>query len=474
MTPRFGRILGAGAQLSTALDIKLLHVVVLCLAACCSVAASEDTKFPIILVPGLGGSVLESKLHNVSQPNIVCSTDHDWQVEWVTPQSVALIPCLLNNLVINYNVTTQLYQNQTGVEIRPYNFGGLQGITALDPELPGATGYFAKLIVALGEAGYREGTDLFGAPYDFRLAADGLLQIGWYKRFQNLIEEAVSKQHGMPAVLITHSMGGLVTKYFLDMMARDPREAMTNWSQRHIAGLIAIATPWDGAVSALKGQISGDPFDLPLPHDLLHPVQKTSPSGPWLFPREAVWRTKVLVRTTGGSQYTARDAAKLLDDLGLEQQAIVLSRVSSLIQPLLPLRMPVHCLYGKGIDTDEVYVYDVSHFNNETAPAPIKTTVGDGDGTVNLSSLAACDKLGPRVTQYVLPNATHLGILSDSSVTDLVIKIAYELQYGVSVDNSHRRHESYVWKDISKSDKPSRRLGPNDWSIVLARSAVLA
>jgi hypothetical protein len=30
---------------------------------------------------------------------------------------------------------------------------------------------------------------------------------------------------------------------------------------------------------------AGDPFDLPLPHDILRPVQKTAPSGPWLFPR---------------------------------------------------------------------------------------------------------------------------------------------------------------------------------------------
>lgn len=31
---------------------------------------------------------------------------------------------------------------------------------------------------ALADIGYREGVDLFGAPYDFRLAADGLEQVG--------------------------------------------------------------------------------------------------------------------------------------------------------------------------------------------------------------------------------------------------------------------------------------------------------
>lgn len=29
---------------------------------------------------GLGGSVLESKLTNVTQPHVACSGNHDWQV----------------------------------------------------------------------------------------------------------------------------------------------------------------------------------------------------------------------------------------------------------------------------------------------------------------------------------------------------------------------------------------------------------
>lgn len=69
------------------------------------------------------------------------------------------------------------YENQTGVEIRPYKFGGLAGVAALDPALPRYTGTFEPLIKALSEAGYAEGQDLFGAPYDFRLAADGLEQV---------------------------------------------------------------------------------------------------------------------------------------------------------------------------------------------------------------------------------------------------------------------------------------------------------
>lgn len=58
--------------------------------------------------------MLESKLTGVRQPSSVCSTDHGWEVEWVTPGTAALVPCLLNNLIVNYNITTGMYQNQTG------------------------------------------------------------------------------------------------------------------------------------------------------------------------------------------------------------------------------------------------------------------------------------------------------------------------------------------------------------------------
>ena len=69
------------------------------------------------------------------------------------------------------------YYNQTGVEIRAYQFGNLTGVASLDPALPSVSGTYEKLIDGLEAAGYAAGQDLFGAPYDFRLAADGLEQV---------------------------------------------------------------------------------------------------------------------------------------------------------------------------------------------------------------------------------------------------------------------------------------------------------
>ena len=69
------------------------------------------------------------------------------------------------------------YHNQEGIQIRPYDFGGLGGIYSIDPDLPGFTATYKPIIDKLTDAGYKENEDLFGAPYDFRLAGDGLEQV---------------------------------------------------------------------------------------------------------------------------------------------------------------------------------------------------------------------------------------------------------------------------------------------------------
>ena len=48
------------------------------------------------------------------------------------------------------------------------------GIYSIDPDLPGFTATYKPIIDKLTDAGYTENLDLFGAPYDFRLAGDGL------------------------------------------------------------------------------------------------------------------------------------------------------------------------------------------------------------------------------------------------------------------------------------------------------------
>ena len=59
----------------------------------------------------------------------------------------------------------------------PEIFGGLGGIDTLVPGLPSLMPMYRGITRALKQEGYQERRDLFGAPYDFRLAADGLEQV---------------------------------------------------------------------------------------------------------------------------------------------------------------------------------------------------------------------------------------------------------------------------------------------------------
>ena len=69
------------------------------------------------------------------------------------------------------------YSNQAGIEIRARDFGGLSGIDTLVPSLPSLMPMYRGITRALKQQAYQERRDLFGAPYDFRMAADGLEQV---------------------------------------------------------------------------------------------------------------------------------------------------------------------------------------------------------------------------------------------------------------------------------------------------------
>ncbi|KAL3143630.1 hypothetical protein ABBQ38_002426 [Trebouxia sp. C0009 RCD-2024] len=385
------------------------------LALFLAICRAAPAHSPVILLPGLAGSVLEAKLNRTEVPSILCSKQHDWEVEWLSLKAALRPQCLLDELTITYDPVTKSYNNQEGIEIRPYDFGGLGGIYSIDPDLPGFTATYRPIIEKLKDAGYTENQDLFGAPYDFRLAGDGLESSGHFDKMRALIEHAVKVNDGKPAVLVAHSMGCLVSLYFITRQSAD-------WRFTYLKGLVAISAPWEGSITALKGSISGDNFDIPrVPHDLLRPIQSTAPAGPWLFPTPDIWQDKVVVETQGGDQYTAKDIEQMLRDLHLLQQADVYEVTRDLTYPVPLLDLQVYCLYGYGVETDEGYLYAVDHFNNSVPPAPSKTQHGDGDGTVNLASLQACTKLGPQVVVRTYKGAEHTEILTnDDAVADLL------------------------------------------------------
>ncbi|KAA6326055.1 MAG: hypothetical protein EZS28_053997, partial [Streblomastix strix] len=90
-----------------------------------------------------------------------------------------------------YDQKQDLYYSAEHIDIQPVDFGGIEGIQYLDQgqlwELDG----FGTLIKELQKNSYQAGVNLFGFPYDFRLAgAQQVLTNGMFDKLKQLIEQA--------------------------------------------------------------------------------------------------------------------------------------------------------------------------------------------------------------------------------------------------------------------------------------------
>ena len=69
---------------------------------------------------------------------------------------------------LNWDATSNTYSNNAGVTIRPKDFGGTGGVEYLALFKP----YFHNFVdYFVNELGYKRGSSIRAAPYDWRLAA---------------------------------------------------------------------------------------------------------------------------------------------------------------------------------------------------------------------------------------------------------------------------------------------------------------
>ncbi len=129
-------------------------------------------------------------------------------------------------MLIRFNETTNQYENNPGVSLKPRDFGGISGVDKLDhfDDLFDLTAYYLPVIKVLQSVGYKAGTNLFGAPYDWRLPVDALMAsrnlLGTNNTFEEdlrlLVERAFNVSGNKRVHIVTHSLGGPTILYFLN------------------------------------------------------------------------------------------------------------------------------------------------------------------------------------------------------------------------------------------------------------------
>ncbi|CAH4012107.1 phospholipase A2 group XV-like [Pieris brassicae] len=380
---------------------------------------------PVILIPGDGGSQLEAVLNKSEVVHYICAkTSNEYFNIWLNLELLVpfVIDCWVDNTRLDYDNVTRTTKNPPGVDIRVPGWGNPEPVEWLDPSHDSAGAYFNSIGDALVKIGYVRNQTLRGAPYDFRRAPNENGE--FFVKLKSLVEETYNMNNKSQVTLLVHSMGGSMALHFLRLQSQA-------WKDQYIRRLLSLSTPWGGAMKALKVFAIGDDLgSLMLRESTMRTEQITCPSLAWLLPSPNFWKpTEVLVQTDKFN-YTINDLQKLFTDMDVPNAWEMRKDTQQFTQDFSAPGVEVHCVYGYNISTVEKLVYKPGTWL-DGYPTLI---MGDGDGTVNLRSLSACEHWAKRrglttlnknkpIKSVPLKQAEHLKILHDPRVLDYITTV---------------------------------------------------
>ncbi|KAL5022187.1 hypothetical protein ScPMuIL_001342 [Solemya velum] len=378
---------------------------------CPVVASLPKPGFPVVIVPGDGGSQIFAKLNKTSAPEVYCvkKTDTFFNM-WLNLEELApfVIDCFVDNMKLNYNNQTRKTSNQPGVETAFPGFGDTQTIEWLDPTHIFPTTYFSPIVEAMLTWGYQRNVSVRGAPFDFRKSPNEMSE--FYKDLQALVEETYEINNNTRVVMMGHSMGNPVLLYFFNYIPQA-------WKDKYIQAFISLASPWAGAVKTLRLFASGDNLGVPIVKPItVRPEQRAMTSTAFLMPTNKYWNNSEVLVVQPHRNYTVNDYKQFFEDIGFMTGFEMWKDTSPLIYDLDPPNVELHCLHGNGIETPGTLLY-----TEKTWPDSQPAMIPDqGDGTVNIRSLMACTRWQNnqkgRVVHKVFPNAEHMAILANEDV----------------------------------------------------------
>jgi len=349
---------------------------------------------PLVIVPGLGGSVLEAKLHNRPKARD-CSSNSLWYTIWASVvQGVTRYACFRDNLQLYLNKSSKYsgLSNYTGVQIRPRDYGGTGGIEYSnagtdEPHIA----YMHALVKRLeDDAGYVSGVSVRAATNDFRIVGTPAALDYEYAKLKNLVEDTYRLNNNSTVHLLSHSLGGPLTNLFLTTFVNQ------EWKATFIASHIMLSAPLLGSPVAIYAALSGPRYDyVPqfLP-SLVVPLVRTFPSITWMWPRigangEDVWTNNINFVETPSKNYSLTSLKELTGDIPgasilFDTWDMMTNRTArSASDP----HVKVLCMFANDTKTD-LAIKTVDTFDEKG------TTLAStwGDGTVSLRSLESCKR----------------------------------------------------------------------------------
>ncbi|KAH7815780.1 putative lysophospholipase III [Monocercomonoides exilis] len=358
---------------------------------------------PVVLVPGLAGSHLEYRN----------KTGTKWSTLWLDFARTlpGLLPKYIKDIKTHYDPVNETFLSANHIEVRPVDFGGVKGIKYLDPVVKTVTRMFNTIVKAFKKAGYQTGKNLFGAPYDWRIAhPKTCMENGMFANFKDLVEKASNLNNGKKVHLIGHSCGCIFIHTFMT------RYVTQDWVDQYVASFISISGPYGGATEAFAHLASPHKWSIPtVGAKATHEMAKEFGSIFWMLPNKNAYADDTIIATIPsiGETITLRNMSHVFTSTNryLADEALAMTQ-RYIDRPIKAPHVPVHFIIGRGKKTTKAMQY-------EGAPDSWwhkqgKNIIGDGDGTVPIESLRCAlkwkDEQHEEITLLEL-KYSHTGIL---------------------------------------------------------------
>ncbi|KAK3143716.1 hypothetical protein QOZ80_4AG0304060 [Eleusine coracana subsp. coracana] len=196
----------------------------------------DPTLDPVLLVPGIAGSILEAVDDAGNKERVwvrILAAEHEFRDKLWSKFDAS------TGKTVSVNKKTSI--------VVPEDRYGLYAIDTLDPDMiigDDTVYYYHDMIVEMIKWGYQEGKTLFGFGYDFR-QSNRLSET--LDRFSKKLESVYKASGGKKINLITHSMGGLLVKCFVSLHSDVFEKYVKSW--------IAIAAPFQGAPGYINSSL---------------------------------------------------------------------------------------------------------------------------------------------------------------------------------------------------------------------------
>lgn len=391
---------------------------------------------PVILIPGFAGSILVKKGHEKYKPHPFAS--EVIYNRWVNLKTLTAPPSKEWRKDMHYG--TRIVQDTRGIErvtgisdisadLIPYDIGGVKGVCDIIPEFDNLATfqqhhlnrmfnyrYFHNITESLVNAGYKDRKNLHGLPYDFRLVLDPMYREHMFQYFSEVIENTV-KANGEKAVVVTHSMGGLLLKLFLTTHP---------YHQSLIDRWISISTPFGGSTYSLKVALCGEHY-IPIFGSSVREELSRNTGVIMCFPNTIGYDPdEPLVMVEGRSDKSFQisvNSFDMLADMGVVQFQIWRDLFKPLVNVLeFPISIPTHVIMSKNNNTKGIFTV------RSLGDQPTHSQFIPGDGIIPEKSLMAFSKIiyHPLLRETIITdsNRDHTSLLMDPHVINIIKRYA--------------------------------------------------